>query len=369
MKNLLKLFGITLFLSSVALFTACGGDEEDDVKKPENLKATVSGLNVTLSWSGNADSYELRIDQEGTIEVAENLFTKEEMTEGAHTWQIRAKKGDKFSDWASSSFEIGARLLHSMEIERPSNNVAVFKWEGAADSYDLKLKIIKGTASVDEKTIENITAKTYRLENPQYTGASYKYFWEMRAKKGNEYTEWDADTVAFYMYEALPSDAKVTVEFKGREWTATNIIANLVTINAFGEQKDAMNIIAEEITDGFATVHFRFPLADIGTTVAIDSNFTYSQTEATYFEELAHEMTGYPYLLGDWIFLLVSIDGDDRIGEYKITSYDEAALKVSGELSIKLFSYDDYYGQQNPDDPRIESVKVKFENIKLEDYR
>ena len=77
------------------------------VEPPTNLKATVTGQSVVLTWTGNAPEYEVAYWAKGTTDYVEHTFTGStsftptRFTTGvAYEWMVRSKNGDVISEAA-----------------------------------------------------------------------------------------------------------------------------------------------------------------------------------------------------------------------------------------------------------------------------
>ena len=368
MKNLFKLFGMALLISSVMVFSACGDDKES-ADKPTGLNVKTVGADATFSWSGNGDSYELQISGLEVIKVAGKSYTVEQMANGEYTWKVRAKKGDSFSDWVSgNNFIVSSELLapYNLAIVRPLASVADFSWSGNGDSYEIELTIKKkGDDSYHhEISILDVKGNHYRFENAEIVGNLYKYYWAVRAKKGSEYSEWVSFENEFYMSDPMPENAKMTVNFGGKIWTAVNIIGEIFKTSAIGDETifDAFYILGEEVSDGYATVDFKFPISlmTVGETYSLDefALFSVNYFEATYYDTIQTV----PGFFGDWIVYLPE-------GTVQVTSYDVANSVVSGNVELyNITNTHDLHFSDDPEafgNPRTKNIKIEFENVKL----
>lgn len=287
MKNLLKLFGITLFLSSVALFTACNEPEEGpDLITPSDLA-----------------------------------------------------------------------------ISRPAVNIADLSWNGSGESFEVEITVSRLDKELDKKTITGLKEKKYRFENAEFVGEGYDYIWSVRAKKGNEYTEWVKMDEAFHMYDAIPSGSSVEVTFKNRTWLATNIIGYIIRTNVVGDttiKYDGFQIIGEEVADGYATVNFRFPVLTEGTTMFTEMpGFSFDYYESTFHNIMDDIMWG------DWRFYA---DDDAYV---TISSYDDNKKEISGEVKSLVYNTKDLFLSDSTTaaNTQPEGVVIKFTNVKMTDLR
>ena len=94
--------GVVLSISS------CGDKPKDTpVSPPTNLSVTdITETSAKLLWSGTADSYEILLSSQHVTDVPFTSTTNSclvtNLTENTpYSWKVRAKKGDKYSDWVT----------------------------------------------------------------------------------------------------------------------------------------------------------------------------------------------------------------------------------------------------------------------------
>jgi hypothetical protein len=107
MKNSIRLASIAFAMCFAAVLSSCepkdpppgGGDETLAV--PTELKVgNVTDVSASLSWSGEATTYEVSVDGADAVTIKAKTFTATGLTpETTYEWQVRAKDGELFSDW------------------------------------------------------------------------------------------------------------------------------------------------------------------------------------------------------------------------------------------------------------------------------
>ena len=244
-------------------------------------------------------------------------------------------------------------FVSDLATARPSGDVALFTWKGEGDVYEIKIY----KHNVEEPVlITDIKETSYRwvsTETGRYTA------WEVRAKVGDNYSDWSKLEGDFYIHPAIPEGTTVEIEFKGEKWTATSIpyaLSTTITSYVYPETFDGVYLIAEQVADGYATFEIRIPL-QTGLSNIID--YDGYNLHVTYHEKKSNTDPITGMFVGDWIFIM-----QPDAGTINIESMDDMSGKgISGEAKILLINFDDYY--QGKEDMRTEEVIVKFTNLKL----
>ncbi|MDL2289881.1 hypothetical protein LJB95_00565 [Paludibacteraceae bacterium OttesenSCG-928-F17] len=242
--------------------------------------------------------------------------------------------------------EDNSSFVKDLAVSHPSEDVALFQWDGNGDSYELHIHHKFKEYVV---IIEDIKDKQYLWEDAEEGIYSC---WRVQAKKGENYSEWAELKEDFTITSPKPS---VEVEFKGKTWTAVNIpiqqSKTFIHMDSSIPSLEGMRLIAEEVVDGYATIDMVVPLK-MGT-VNLDDYSGYNLF-ITYHELKSYTDPMTQIFMGDWIFMI-----SEEVGTITVESMDDKG--ITGELKVKLINYEGYYGRE---DVQYEEVIVRFKNIK-----
>jgi hypothetical protein len=102
MKQLSKLFGISLALCGLVCFSSCNKDEEvETLAAPTILTASsVTDNSAVLSWTSDAPSFEIKVGS-GTYTSSASSYNLEDLSPSTtYSWSVKAVKGAISSEWA-----------------------------------------------------------------------------------------------------------------------------------------------------------------------------------------------------------------------------------------------------------------------------
>ena len=150
------------------------GDAPEPCDAPTALTASnVTQTEATVSWTGTASSYEVRLAGGTTETVTTTSKTFTGLTAGtAYTVEVRAVCESSQSAWVSTSFTTQSSQVEpcdaptALTASNVTQTEATVTWNGTASSYEVRLA--GGTAetvSTTSKTFTNLTAGTaYTVE-------------------------------------------------------------------------------------------------------------------------------------------------------------------------------------------------------------
>ncbi|MDR1681063.1 MAG: hypothetical protein LBS12_04675 [Prevotellaceae bacterium] len=102
-----KIWILAFAVCGLTFIASCdkNDDGETPVATPSNLTASdITPTGAVLSWTSAEPAVEVKIG-DATHPVTGAAYTASELTPNtAYTWQVRAKNGDRYSEWATSSF-------------------------------------------------------------------------------------------------------------------------------------------------------------------------------------------------------------------------------------------------------------------------
>ncbi|MCX7922515.1 MAG: hypothetical protein N3B21_10980 [Clostridia bacterium] len=130
---------------------------------PANLKATVTGNTVTVSWDAvtGATSYDITADGTVVDNGSSTTYTRSNLTAGTHTYTVRAKNSTSTGEWSNPVSCLVAEAI----VGVPSNITATatefsitVKWDSLAEAvgYDIE---------ADGQVINNGVNTTYLADN------------------------------------------------------------------------------------------------------------------------------------------------------------------------------------------------------------
>jgi len=165
-KNVLKSLLAMVMVGFVLLFSAC----KKDVPTPTNLSVTsITETSVKLSWTGSADSYEIQLTNPQGMNIAitstSNSRSATNLTENtAYKWKVRAKKGDKYSEWTA-----GSSFTTIQGTPKISGIVGVWKYEKIeikevkCDNLTTELAIKMGFQQMAGESFDGYLGGTYEF--------------------------------------------------------------------------------------------------------------------------------------------------------------------------------------------------------------
>ena len=143
-----------------------------------------TGLAVNTVWNGSVGSgtatitwdmvdgltYEYEIEKEGEAEPeagnTESVFEKTGLSEGAYTLKLRAKKGEKTSEWVSMPYTISSP-------DAPKNPQVEYTINGNGNSYDVTVSWTAGSTEndgwkVNGGEVQNTASYVLTAQTPGY---------------------------------------------------------------------------------------------------------------------------------------------------------------------------------------------------------
>ena len=208
---------------------------------------------------------------------------------------------------------------------------AKLTWSGTADSYEI---------AVGNKTYTATTT----LCAPTDLSASTPYTWKVRAKKGNNYSEW-VDGPNFTTLQAIPEG--VTLQFGTMTWTAAYA--------GIRERSNGFELAASRYADSlkYPSIYFFFKKSGL-TTFPLAGNEPYF---AEYLENstftIPEDPNQVPY--GEWW---------DYEGSINVVLAN--ASKVAGVAEIVMFNAYQYYIEEKTN-PDVKVLKILF-NVDIVAY-
>jgi hypothetical protein len=168
-------------------------------------------VSAVLSWSGEADSSEVVINDGDATPVNANDYKVIGLTaETEYTWKVRAVEGELTSEWVDGpAFTTLPTITTEPEGPEAPTNLAyseldhdsvVLTWDGTTYSYEIEI------VGLTETETGTVSVKVVTLQNLIY---STEYTWRIRAIEGDLFSEW-VDGPAFTT-EPLPNIG--TLEF------------------------------------------------------------------------------------------------------------------------------------------------------------
>ncbi len=169
----LRLIGM---VPSSEVWTPGGGGTSPEIGIPQNLAAVIEGENVKISWDAvdGADSYQL-VHTEfpplflGLYDGEEIEFVHENPPGGTHYYNVRAKKGDSYSEYPDAvSVEITGvkpEPPHNLTLEHVAPHVKV-TWESPPSTpqyFRLYIAIVPTGSAPPVKSDEPDTDKIITL--------------------------------------------------------------------------------------------------------------------------------------------------------------------------------------------------------------
>ena len=202
-------------------------------------------------------------------------------------------------------------------------------WTGSADSFEYEVTggatPITGAVTTNEVTVQLVANTTYN--------------WKIRAKKGNEYSNW-VNGASFKT--TMPTGPEITVTFGSEKWTATVIDGST--------GNDLFEIIASKTSSP------QFPTVIFGGNVSGTTNieYGYSFPLCDYYENeiLPTVVQGQPVPSGDWWA---------QSGTLTVTSFSNN--KISGTANVTMT-----YEREKLDGvtiPQTRSLQIVFKNVDL----
>lgn len=145
----------------------------------------LTDVSVTLTWNGEADSYEVAVGVHPAVQVRGKSHALTGLVPAMnYIWRVRAKKGELYSDWTDGpGFKTDEPPV--LPVAAPTNLAfsyvtdisAVLTWEGNASAYEVK---------VDGKTL----LANYNTFDATGLKAETLYEWEVRAVDGDRTSKW-----------------------------------------------------------------------------------------------------------------------------------------------------------------------------------
>lgn len=171
MKNKFAITTIILLIVCVTVaFAACDNDKSD-IGTPENL--AMSG-NV-LSWQSvdGADSYDVEVNGKVVGNTKSTTYFVEIEEKGTYNIRVRAKVGEKVSDFSEVYTYIVKEMLAKpvATFDEESKTVSWGAVEGAV-SYTVRVRYTDKQISAEGAVIEmaeGLTVTSYKLEKEEYT--------------------------------------------------------------------------------------------------------------------------------------------------------------------------------------------------------
>ena len=363
MKNK-KIFIYAFAICGLAFVASCNkDDDETTVAVPTNL--TASGITPTgavLSWTSAEQSFEVKIGN-NTYSTTAASYTASGLTPAtAYPWEVRAKKDDAYSEWASSSFTTAAAPLPAptnLQVGNVTYYSAEFSWTGSASSYEFKLT--GGNANDPENYVdvtETLSATSYTYSLLNY---STSYTWQVRAKNAETYSEW-ANGDGFITADR-PTQRGAQISFGTYTWSA----------NAFGAIVDFEDPYTQvqlyssdpsgwETTDDFEYPFFQF-------FVAGNTADTYSSTNGytpSYDYDVDYFHQSFIDIYGDGSFITGDYWMDaDFPSSIEITEISESA--ISGTVDLTLIDILTFIESEYETIINV-PLTITFLNIPVTDY-
>jgi hypothetical protein len=169
--------------------------------QPAGLNAVPSFKTAELTWSGTEKKYEVEIG-DTIYEVSETKCVAINLLPAtAYTWNVRAKRGVDYSEWAQASFTTLARPAapSNLAVTNVSYTSATFTWSGGEQAYELKVGSDIYQVDGTEYTLNDLTPGT------QYT-------WGVRAAAGDDiYSDWAESPESSSFSTKDPLTAQISV--------------------------------------------------------------------------------------------------------------------------------------------------------------
>jgi hypothetical protein len=214
----ISLFGfILLFTGMMVSCEKADTDERIALDTPVGLRQdiNVEGRSANLYWEpvNDAGSYEVNIIGSATYSAfAASLVVNDLSYDVDYEWQVRAKKGDAYSEWSEkAAFRIAdpVPVPRNLYAQLDGNNKATLSWSLLdVDSYEVDLNGEVHTATENRIVLDNLTPNT-------------DYTWKVRAKRGDEYGNWSG-TSNFYTVVLA-----VIKQYRGN-WSSNDAVIRLL---------------------------------------------------------------------------------------------------------------------------------------------
>ena len=214
---------------------------------------------------------------------------------------------------------------------------AKLMWSGSADSYEIMLSSQLATnppfsSTTTSLVLSNLTANT-------------AYTWKIRAKKGDNYSEWVAGTAFTTTAPPTPPPSEVIVQFGTATWTAA--LAGAIDRGAH------LNLRAFKVNN--STLPFiDFLINKTGTTTFTFPNYytegilwgEYWENEAQLMQDSAGNM------YGDWFAYSGSVIVTSNTGS-----------TISGTAELQMFNA--YQAVVLMTTPEMRILKITFNNVSI----
>jgi len=164
-KIVLKSLWAVAMIGFVLSLSSC----KKDVPPPTNLSvADITEISAKLSWTGSADSYEIQLTNPQGMNIVfyptANTCLAANLTENtAYKWKVRAKKGDKYSEWtAGPSFTTIQETL-AMKIVGTWEYEKIEVKEVKCDNPAMELAIKAGFQQFAGESFDDYLGGTYEF--------------------------------------------------------------------------------------------------------------------------------------------------------------------------------------------------------------
>ncbi|MDR3185149.1 MAG: fibronectin type III domain-containing protein [Prevotellaceae bacterium] len=345
-----KFAGLILALCGLAFVASCDKDENNKDENNKSAVALPSGLTVgaitattaELFWTSDTTEFEVRLGENGmqpstfTSIITPNFRASSLTPNTIYTWQVRAKKGEAYSEWVA-----GQMFTTNTPIPAPTNlsvtNItqtgAEFSWTGNANAYELKVGSSTYATTSSSCAVNNLQGSTM-------------YFWQVRAQGDEGYSDWAPGEVFITKFSPFEEIADVT--FGDYTWRAAYVLAEQGTYTTkSGTTLPFWQIIIASINaEGDLTYPYAVLSLDGDTVVGRYSynDVNYPEEGKNYDVKYYHESTitvqtpQGNYYVGDYWLNGNTTTTDDTPSYFEITAATSWTVPGGQTKHLKWFS-------------------------------
>ena len=318
-----------------------GGGTPDLCVAPTNLVVGAkTQTTATITWNGNATSYEVQLGDNAAETVVATTKTFTNLTANtSYVAKVRAKcDNNQFSEWVTVNFTTDEETTPDCTKPTglsvvPSSNSITMSWVGTVASYDVQ---------INNEPVQNTTQTTYTFLN---LNPNTTYNVQVRSNCGQTVSEWLSSTVKT-SEQVQPTEDPVVITGEATATQTTAILnatvdkkGNEITKSGFKYRKTDATTWTDDVT------------ADI-TASGLMSKEISGLTANTSYDFMAYVQTNQGKTIQGLVKTfktkangLIDVDKMLTVTTYPNPTTDDATLKVSGLTSDAQVMVSDINGR------------------------